>query len=199
MNYRKIRIPFLKDIRERADRFRKRFWGNSIPVDMEEIIELRLKIEIMPLFGLQKSFGVDAFITSDWNLIYVDEDEYVKFPNRLKFSLAHEIGHLILHKDIYNSFKIKTIEDLHRFVEQISQEQHNNFETQANIFANSLLVPREKLIIEKEKAIRVIRGKFIQMGKVNKGVLNPYLAIPISKKFEVSEKVAQIALGNLND
>ena len=198
MDYRKIRIPFLKDIRERADKFRKRFWGDSIPIDMENVIELKLEIQLAPTYGFQKSFGVDAFITSDWNLIYVDEDEYIKFPNRLKFSLAHEIGHFVLHKDIYDSFKIKTIEDLHKFTEQISQEQHNNFETQANIFANSLLVPREKLIIEKEKAIRAIRGKFVQMGKVDKNVLNPYLAIPISRKFGVSQKVIEIALGNLD-
>jgi len=199
MDYRKIRVPFLKDIRERADKFRKRVWGDFIPIDMEEIVELKLKIELMPLYGLQKSFGIDAFITSNWNLIYVDEDEYKKFPNRLKFSLAHEIGHFVLHKDIYSSFRIKEIEDLHRFIEQIPQEQHNNFETQANIFANNLLVPRERLIIEREKASKVIKNKFTSIEEINKSVLNSYLAIPISKKFEVSEKVAQIALGNLNN
>ncbi len=199
MNYGKIRIPFIKNIGERADEFRKRIWGNSIPVDMESIIELKLKIDLMPLYGLQKSFGVDAFITSNWNLIYVDEDEYKKFPNRLKFSLAHEIGHLVLHKNIYDSFKIKTIEDLYKFISQISQEQHNNFETQANIFANNLLVPRDKLITEKEKATRVIRNKFPKLEKASKDVLNPYLAIPISKKFGVSQKVIEIALGNLDD
>jgi Zn-dependent peptidase ImmA (M78 family) len=199
MDYRNVKVPFLKNIRERADRFRKRVWGDSIPINMEEIIELKLRIGLMPLYGLQKSFGVDAFITSDWSLIYVDEDEYKIFPSRLKFSLAHEIGHFILHKNIYTSFRIKTIEDLQRFIEQIPQEQHNNFETQANIFANNLLAPRDRLIIEREKALKIIRNKFVQIEKVNKSILNPYLAIPISKKFEVSEKVAQIALGNLNN
>lgn len=199
MNYSKIKVPFLKDIKERADEFRKKVWGNSIPIDIEEIIELKLKIELMPFLGLRRSFGIDAFITSSWNLIYVDEDEYKRFPNRLKFSLAHEIGHFVLHKNLYNSFKIKKIEDLHRFIEQIPQEQHNNLEMQANIFANNLLVPKEELIIERKKALIIIKDKFSSIKEINKSILDSYLAIPISKKFEVSEEVIQISLSYLDN
>ena len=119
---------------------------------MEEIIELKLKISLAPIPNLQNSFGIDAFIASSWRLVYVDEARYLdgRFQNRLRFSLAHEMGHFVLHRNIYNSFRIKELEDFYKFFEQIPQEQYNYLETQANKFANYLLVPREKLVIERE-------------------------------------------------
>jgi len=108
MDYRKIRVSFLdnKEINKNADLFRKKHWNKLVPVDMEEIIEIKLKISLAPIPNLQNSFGVDAFITSNWQLIYVDRVSYLdeRFQNRLRFSLAHEIGHFVLHKNIYQAF-----------------------------------------------------------------------------------------------
>ena len=55
------------------------------------------------------------------------------------FTLAHEIGHLLLHKNS-NSFRI----DLQDYSEE---GDPNNQETEANYFAGSLLMPKEKLSI----------------------------------------------------
>lgn len=52
------------------------------------------------------------------------------------FTLAHELGHFLLHKDVHN-FRI----DL-----DYSVDDQDNQETEANYFAASLLVPQEKLI-----------------------------------------------------
>lgn len=67
MDYAKINVPFLcnLEIKNKADLFRKRFWNDSIPIDMENIIELKLKIEIVPIKSLQAFFGIDALITSN--------------------------------------------------------------------------------------------------------------------------------------
>jgi len=65
MDYRKITVPFLnnKEIKKKADLFRKKHWGDSIPVDIEEIIELKLKIDIYPIPNLQNSFERDSYLT----------------------------------------------------------------------------------------------------------------------------------------
>jgi len=203
MDYKKIKVPFLnnKEIKDKVDLFRAKYCGKVIPIDMEEIIELKLKIDIFPIPNLQNSFGIDAFITSDWSLIYIDELRFKdeRFQNRLRFSLAHEIGHFILHKNIYNAFKIKNITDFYKWHNQIPQEQYSYLEIQANKFANYLLVPRNNLIIERDKALKIIKKKSISIEKMDRGMINSYISIYISKKFGVSEEVIQISLSDLDN
>jgi Zn-dependent peptidase ImmA (M78 family) len=106
-----MEIPYLDDekIKKIADSFRVKFSDNSIPVEMEEIIELRLKMYIALSPGLKYLQGIDMIIMSNFKSIYVDENIYSDETqkNRLRFSYAHEIGHFVLHKDIYKKFGIK--------------------------------------------------------------------------------------------
>jgi len=189
-------VPFLSndEIMKKADLFRKEFWGDSIPVDIERIIELKLEFNIIPSPDLEKNCDVDALIASNWKDIYVDNDRYLddRYQNRLRFSLAHEIGHFVLHKYIWESFNICNFEDFYRLIKDIPLEAYSRLELQARKFAGYLLVPIEELIIEREKAIKKI-GK-----SIDKETLNPFLAIPISKVFAVSEQVVEIALNNLD-
>lgn len=55
MDYRKIIIPFLSkaEIRNKADLFRKKFWDRPVPVGIENIIEISLKISLVPIPGFQ--------------------------------------------------------------------------------------------------------------------------------------------------
>lgn len=79
MARRKITVPFLdnKTIKEKADSFRKKLWNDSVPVDIESIIELKLKMDIIPVIRLQKECDTDALIASNWRSIYVDKDRYL--------------------------------------------------------------------------------------------------------------------------
>lgn len=74
MNYKKINVPFLSNIaiRKKAESFTQKFWDNSIPVDIENIIDLKLKLDIVPRMDLQKHCDADALITSNWRSVYVD-------------------------------------------------------------------------------------------------------------------------------
>ncbi len=146
MDYASIKAPYIgnEEIKKKADSFRQRLWDDSIPVDIETIIDIRLKIDVIPSLNLRQRCDSDALISSDWKSIYVDQNEYLddRYQNRLRFSFAHEIGHFILHKDIHSNFKIASPEDFYRFIEKIPKEQYGFFETQANKFAGYLLVPR---------------------------------------------------------
>lgn len=199
MDYRKIIVPFLniQTIKKQADLFRQKFWDDTIPIEIEDIIDLKLKLDIIPLKELLKLCDTDALITSNWNSVYVDYDKYLddRYRNRLRFSFAHEIGHFILHKNIYATFGIKNFPDFYRLIEQIPQEQYGYLETQANKFANHLLVPRNRLILEQKKVME--RNKSDDFKKIDIKTLNSYLAIPISKIFGVSEEVIEIALNDI--
>ena len=199
MDLKKIKVPFLsnEEIESRTKSFREKFWDNSIPVDIEYIIELKLKLDVIPVPGLQNLCGTDALISSNWQAIYVDNDAYLdeRYQNRLRFSLAHEMGHFILHKKLYSGLGIKEISEFYKLFEHISQEQYGYMETQANKFANYLLVAREALVIERKKQL----NKISELKGIDKNTLNSYLAIPLSKVFGVSEKVVEIALNEIND
>jgi len=201
MNYNKIKVPFLGNtqIESKAEFFRKKFWNNSIPVDIEYIADVKLKLDIILVKGLQEQCDIDALISSNWQIVYIDHDRYLdnRYQNRLRFSLAHEIGHFILHKGIYNGFKIKDSKDLRRLLEQIPQEQYGYLEVQANKLANYLLVPRDKLIIERDKVLKKYKS-LVEMEGMDKKTLNSYLTVPISKIFGVSESVIEIALNELD-
>ena len=189
MNYSGIKIPFIEkeEIKRKADLFRDKFWNDSIPIDIEKIIDVKLRIDIITLPNLG-----DAFISSDWKSIYVDQNKYLNgIQNRLRFSLAHEIGHFILHKDIYNSFKITSFEKFYQFIDKIPGEQYGFLETQANKFANFLLVPRNKLAIEKKKELKDLENV---ISSIDQELVHSYLAEPISKTFGVSSEVVEIAL-----
>lgn len=57
---------------------------------------------------------------------------------RKKFTLAHELGHYILHRDKKRKFRVDT-------VDYSIDDEETREETEANYFAASLLVPEEKL------------------------------------------------------
>ncbi|MBU4369338.1 ImmA/IrrE family metallo-endopeptidase [Patescibacteria group bacterium] len=200
MSYQRITIPYLdKDfIKHRADFFREKYHGSSVPVDIEKIIEIKLKIDIIPLPDARRSYSLEALITSNWKSIYVDKYAYDNQDNRLRFSLAHEIGHFLLHKKVYEDLKIKSVTDFYKAVEEIPIKQYGYLEAQANYFANFLLVPREELKLEREKLLKKIKNEEI-IKKIDPKMINSYLAELLTRIFDVSAEVIEISLNNLNN
>lgn len=196
-------MPFLTkgEISAAADLFRKKHWPDKIPVDIEKIISVNLRMDIIFKPGLFKLFNIDAYITSSWQQICVDYDlfEADKNNNRLRFSYAHEIGHLVLHKNLYEQFGIKEADDFNKFYDEIPGDQYHFMETQAHIFANFLLIPRNELYKIREKVIKqFIFANQINIGEIDPKLLNQYLAGPIAKYFGVSPTPIEIALLDLN-
>jgi Zn-dependent peptidase ImmA (M78 family) len=65
-------------------------------------------------------------------------------PNRQRFSIAHELGHLVLHRDfITNRVHVDKSFALHR--DEVSASGEDRLEIDANAFASELLIPREWL------------------------------------------------------
>ena len=192
-----IRVSFLSndEIRQKVEGFRKTYWNNSVPVEIEDIIDLKLKINIIPIPGLQDLCDTITLITSGWDSIYVDNKIFSdeRYLNRLRFSFAHEVGHYILHKHIYETLNIKNIENFYKFFEIITPEQYGYLEAQANKFANFLLVPRDMLAKEKEKIMKSTKNLF-DINSIDKNTLNSYISRPLSNIFGVSDTTIEIAL-----
>jgi hypothetical protein len=172
--------------------FRQKYECGDVPVQIEAIIEQKLDIEIIPIPQLMKMCAVDAIITSDWKKILVDEEKYMdeRYENRLRFSLAHEIGHFLLHKDLYATFGISSFSDFYTFRDKIDGQQYGFIEYHANCFASHLLIPTERLREEKEK---LLAGKQIPAG-IDEQMLNGAIAQPLSEVFGVSAEATERAL-----
>jgi Zn-dependent peptidase ImmA (M78 family) len=60
---------------------------------------------------LREAGDVDALLLGDLKTIAVDQNYFLneRAQNRLRFSVAHEIGHLILHSDIFSKIQYSSI------------------------------------------------------------------------------------------
>lgn len=142
-------------IRQKAEEFRKDYVKpiDLVPVPIIEIVELELGIQPIPKAGLKRRIDIDGFLTNNLKYICVDLDVYMdeRQINRLRFTYAHEIGHLILHENEIRQCDFRTPEDWIHFHEDFLEDDLNWFEQQAYEFAGRLLVPRDKLIKEIQK------------------------------------------------
>lgn len=198
MKCKDFQAPFIfnEEIKGKADLFRKKYWGDIIPVNIEIIIEEKLSIEIIPIPGLKLQGNTDAFISSDWQSVYVDNDKYMddSYYNRLRFSIAHEIGHLVLHQELYQGLEIKSLGDFRKFLTEVPGKQYGYLETQVNKFANYFLIPRNILIKERTAIIK----EYKEIESLDAKLLNSYIATPLSKKFGVSAEAMEIALNSVD-
>ncbi|MFH1175500.1 MAG: ImmA/IrrE family metallo-endopeptidase [bacterium] len=201
MDYGKIKVPYIKnkEIKIKAEEFRVKYWDKNLPIDIEKIVDLNLRINIIPLLELEKMCDANALIASNWETLYIDKDlfEDERRQNRLRFSLAHEIGHFILHKDFYKALDINSIDDFYNFIDIIPGEQYGYLETQANKFAGYLLIPFDLLEKEFFKNLEEVKTK-IDIDRFDKLLIKSCISEPLSKKFGVSQETMEIILGELD-
>jgi len=125
----------------------------SLPIPIEEIAESKFNIEIIPVMTMKEEYDADGCLTSDFSTIFVDYHVYTKQENRTRFTIAHEIGHLVLHKELFETLKIQTANDLYKLSDKISNENYGWLEYQAYTFAGHVLVPKNLLLSEIKKRL----------------------------------------------
>lgn len=144
----------LSDVTKASENFLQKYHPSyALPVPIEEIVELKMGIAIVVVPGIKFLLGIDSFISSDFTQITIDERSFVKFPERTRFSVAHEIGHLVLHKDWYQKYGPQNLEDYIVFHDRVDKEVYKHIEIQAQTFAGLVLVPKELLFEELKKKL----------------------------------------------
>jgi len=144
----------LIDVVRAADEFLKTYHSSlSLPIPIEDIVERKIGMALFAIPGIKSLIGVDAFISSDFTQITIDEVCFVRYPERTRFSIAHEIGHLILHKDWYEKYGPTNLEDYLSSHDRVDGQIYKYIEIQAHTFAGLVLVPKELLLGELEKRL----------------------------------------------
>lgn len=136
----------LQDVKNQANLFLENCHPSlTLPVPIEDIAELKLGLKIILIGGLIKNFGVNAFINQDFDSIVIDEWMYTKQPERIRFTIAEEIGHLYLHKDWYSKDGPKGFEEYITWQEKLDNKLFDYIERQARTFASMVLMPENIL------------------------------------------------------
>jgi len=187
-DFSKIIIPYISDdvIRQRADEFRERCWGKKLPIDIELITERNLNILIIPVSDLRYHAHTEAFLSGNMKEIVYDPQR----PDvRIRFSIAHEIGHFILHKEIIAQLRSNSYEEWKEIQQTIPDAFWGRAEYQAREFAGRLLVPRELLIAELKELRPVIEKARAEIPDLEIQVIKEHVAPKLARRFHVSDEV----------
>ena len=168
-----------------SDFLRKYHPKDTYPTPIEEIIELKLNIDIIPIPGLHETLEVDGFISADLSSISVDEYVYKHRHGRYRFTLAHEIGHAIMHEGVYKHHGFNTTEEWKKFMENFPEDQWSWLEWQANQFAGLILVPSHHL----EKRLGYHSKQIKALGIKNEDVIMDRVVELLAQDFVVSRDV----------
>jgi Zn-dependent peptidase ImmA (M78 family) len=165
---------------------------DELPVPIEKIVEFKLGFDIIPFPDLQRNFDIEGFIASDFSGIYVDEYIYNNRPTRYNFTLAHETGHYVIHKELIEHIRPSSVSAWENFIDQVDDEIYGWMEYQAYAFGGLLLVPRKFLLqhfIEQikmiEKKIELVKSQNLPRDSYQEYVIE-MIASNLTKIYDVS-------------
>ena len=99
-----LEIPYLtySDIGKRAQDFLSQYHPSlELPIPIEAIIDVKIGLDIVPFPNLYKDYGLSGYLSCDRTAIFVDEVQSDQYEEKYRYTLAHELGHYVLHRSCY--------------------------------------------------------------------------------------------------
>ncbi len=187
------------EIGKRAGEFLREYHPSlELPIPIERIVEFGLGLDIVPMPNLYTNFRINGFLTADRTAVYVDERQYLFYPEKYRFTLAHEVGHLVLHGGFYADINGKNLDEYIEYIGCMGEETLDRFEVQSNLFAEQVLVPERELLRVTSEVIEQHAEELEKIGASNQVIL-PYISNFIAKVFEVSPAVIECSINHLED
>jgi len=147
----------------------------AVPVDVF-LCARKLNVNVEAMEAEDEVCGVFIYKNGTGKIGYNSEHHV----NRQRFTVAHELGHFVLHADTATLFVDKGEKIMYR-EKNPSKEEHQ--ERQANEFAAALLMPE-----------KFVKEEFIKMKDQEPDVV----VSKLSTKFQVSQIAMTIRLANLH-
>ncbi len=197
-----VEIPFLSvsEIHAKVEAFKAGLDSDLLgpPLDAAYIAEICLKLEPIPLKGLWDDLRVDAALTPDLQGFYVDWESYRQVyeteskdnwrENRLRFSIAHEIGHYVLHK---SAVECSRFDDVDAYVKWRRNGQGLcSPEFQADEFAGRLLVPTVNLLAEYDRIREMVAAANTDWRRMEGA--REFIAKKLAPRFGVNHQVIEV-------
>ena len=165
--------------------------ADKIPLDLISFVELDLRLDVIPYDLLKVDFGADAAVLADFSGFYIDGAIFDRIDlvrgaqlNRLRFSIAHELEHLFLHREQFEAASITTNEHFLDWLNEHNGRKYD-FEREANEFAGRLLVPVDILRECFEKMLPVMDAQYGRHVWVSNAEIRSKAAELIAPRFGV--------------
>ena len=124
---------------------------DRLPINVFTFFEIDLGLDAIPFDDLTAKYRVEAALLADFSGLYLDAEQYnlmEKGPdwklNRLRFTIAHELAHYFLHRDIARKKHFSTLAAFNAWNANYGGNKYE-IEQEANEFAGCLLVPEKRL------------------------------------------------------
>jgi len=173
---------------------------DRIPLDVFTFLEIDLQLDPIPFDDLNAKYRVEAAITADFSGIYLDAEQYLLMErgpewklNRLRFTVAHELAHYFLHRDLPQQEQFASLPDFARWTVSYGGRKYT-VEQEANEFAGRLLVPEKTLLTlfeefaaEAERLVpnfmesNALRDKFCERAAPRFGVNAQVIAVRLDR------------------
>lgn len=121
------------------------------PIDVFTFFEVDLGLDPIPFDDFTAKYRVEAAITADFSGLYLDAEQYSLMErgpewklNRLRFTVAHELAHFFLHRDLPQAENFSSLPNFARWTANYGGRKYTA-EQEANEFAGRLLVPEARL------------------------------------------------------
>lgn len=187
----KIKTQFLSpdEIVLRANDARERYqqrYDSKLPFNAERLLETGYGMQIVPIPGL-KRLNIECSLSRDGKTILVDMDDYnsTAMDNRLCFTFAHELGHVILHERYLS------------VANDLTDQQFEWLEKQARMFAAEFLMP-EKILLGVVASEVVGRIASIAQNSLTLERCADFRVPEMAKYFGVSENAMRNRLKNID-
>ncbi|MEW6009571.1 MAG: ImmA/IrrE family metallo-endopeptidase [Candidatus Omnitrophota bacterium] len=152
--------------------------ADSLPVEIDTIVEADLDIRILPFSCLEQNYGLHGYLALSLKKIYIDQyimDED-NFERRYRFTIAEEVAHSLLHKDLFKD--VKTPKEYLDALDKISESAHAQMDIDAKRLAEAILMPA---VLFRKESLRIAT----EIGKNNKTGKSSLFS-KLADKFNVS-------------
>lgn len=162
----------------------------DIPVDIDLLAERLEGVTLDYTRGLREHHSLDGMVLRDADtgelFIYVDEWLADHNPNRYRMTVAEEVGHIVLHREL-----VDAISDVASFREMQQHPLFRQIERNAKRFAAAILMPGSA-VVQRAQATYPRLVKVAGFGDI--GAIQKYLASQLAKDFEVSAETMRYRL-----
>ncbi len=164
-----LRIPdrSYDQLRVIAERFlAEHHPDGTTPVPVEEIIEFRLGLNIIPVPGLRRYFDIDGYVSKNLRDISVDQYIQESRSDHYRYTLAHELAHVLIHGDIVEQFEFATIVEWKTLILDVDVDERAVYDGQAHDLGALILVPPVILRREFETDRQKVEARGMTLGRV---------------------------------
>ncbi|MEM7452852.1 MAG: ImmA/IrrE family metallo-endopeptidase [Planctomycetota bacterium] len=135
-------------------------------------------------------------MSKDLTEIRVDQYVFNHVPPRYRFSIAHELSHVVLHSEFIQNADFQSVDEWKQYIESgITEKEYSWLEWQADMLAGMMLVPLPELQSRFKEAVRRAESEGLEI--TPDGPAMAYISSWLGRNvFEVSQLTAEIRIKN---